>query len=122
MPLILIHGHAESLYIWRHNIDELSRQFNVYALDLKGFGQSDKPKKGNFSIEAMSNLIMDFMDVLKIEKAILVCHSFGGKIGIHSILNHPSKFRGLILIGSAVGKFKIWKRLYNRDSQNALGL
>ena len=120
VPLLLIHGHAESLYIWRHNIDELSKHFNVFALDLKGFGRSDKPENTDYSIQAMSNLIINFMNALKIGPAVLVCHSFGGKIGIQCILDHPLKFKGLVLLGSAVGKFKIW-RLFKTMTVKGMG-
>lgn len=107
-PLILIHGHGESIYTWRHNIDGLAERFAVYALDLKGFGDSDKPLDGDFSVSAMAQLVSEFMHELKIENAILVCHSFAGKICIRAILNDPSCFGGLVLLGSAVGEFEIW--------------
>lgn len=106
--LILIHGHGESIYTWRRNIDVLAKQFAVYALDLKGFGDSDKPLDGDYSVSAMAELVSEFMHELKIENAIFVCHSFAGKIGIRAILNDPSCFDGLVLLGSAVGEFEIW--------------
>jgi pimeloyl-ACP methyl ester carboxylesterase len=107
-PLILIQGHGESIYTWRHNIDGLAKRFAVYAFDLKGFGDSDKPLVGDYSVSAMAELILQFMHELKIENAILVCHSFAGKICIRAILNDPSRFSGLVLLGSAIGDFEIW--------------
>ncbi|MFX0073451.1 MAG: alpha/beta fold hydrolase [Candidatus Hermodarchaeota archaeon] len=107
-PIILIHGHGESTYIWRFNIKKLAENFSVYALDLKGFGKSEKPLDEDYSISTMSNLIINFMIELHIEKAILVCHSFAGKIGISAITNNNDRFLGLALLGSAVGKVDIW--------------
>ena len=107
-PLILIHGHGESIYTWRRNIDGLAERFTTYALDLKGFGDSDKPLDGDYSVPAMAELVLKFMHVLKIENPVLVCRSFAGKIGIRAILNDPSCFGGLVLLGSAIGEFKIW--------------
>jgi pimeloyl-ACP methyl ester carboxylesterase len=42
-PLLLIHGFGASVYHWRYNIPALSEKYHVYALDLLGFGLSDKP-------------------------------------------------------------------------------
>ncbi len=107
-PLILIHGHGESIYTWRYNIDGLAERFAVYALDLKGFGDSDKPLDGDYSVSALARLILQFMRALKIKNPILACRSFAGKIGIRAILSDPSCFGGLVLMGSAVGDFEIW--------------
>ena len=42
-PLLLIHGFGASIYHWRYNIPVLARDYHVYAIDLLGFGLSDKP-------------------------------------------------------------------------------
>jgi pimeloyl-ACP methyl ester carboxylesterase len=107
-PLMLIHGHGESIYTWRRNIGGLAERFAVYALDLKGFGDSGKPLDGDYSVPAMAELVLQFMHALKIEKTVLVCRSFAGKIGIRAILSDPSLFNGLVLLGSAIGDFAIW--------------
>jgi pimeloyl-ACP methyl ester carboxylesterase len=107
-PLMLIHGHGESIYTWRRNIGDLAKRFAVYALDLKGFGDSDKPLDGDYSVPAMAELVLQFMHALKIEKTVLVCRSFAGKIGIRAILSDPSLFNGLVLLGRAIGDFAIW--------------
>ncbi len=108
-PIILIHGHGESTYIWRYMVESLSKIFCVYSMDLIGFGYSDKPLNSDYSIRGMSKLVIDFMDELQIKEAILVCHSFAGKIGISTIINNPKRIIGLVLLGCAIGKFKIWK-------------
>jgi pimeloyl-ACP methyl ester carboxylesterase len=108
-PLLLLHGHGESVYTWRHNIESLAPVFKVYAIDLKGFGDSDKPLDGDYSVQAMAELVLDFMDALGVkEKATIVCRSFSGKIGVRAVLKEPSRFNGLALLGSAIGEFDIW--------------
>ena len=42
-PLLLIHGFGASAYHWRYNINELAKTHRVFAIDLLGFGWSDKP-------------------------------------------------------------------------------
>lgn len=117
-PMILIHGHGESTYIWRHMMAILAKKYSVYALDLKGFGNSDKPLDGDYSIKSMSTLIINFMDKLQIQKAILVCHSFAGKIGIFTIVKHPKRILGLVLLGCAIGEFKIWESFKIMQNKN----
>ncbi|MCX5884832.1 MAG: alpha/beta fold hydrolase, partial [Proteobacteria bacterium] len=71
-PLILVHGFACSTYTWRKLIPLLADQYTVYALDLLGFGLSDKPPDGNYDLRSQGNLVLDFMDALHVPSAILV--------------------------------------------------
>lgn len=98
IPLILIHGFGSSLFCWRKNIPALSERYRVYALDLLGFGFSDKPLDENYSMDAYAELIIQFMNALKIERAVLVGHSLGGGIAMLTTLKYPKRVLGLILI------------------------
>ena len=49
-PLILVHGFAGSTYTWRHLIPLLTDNYTVYAIDVLGFGLSDKPPDGDYDI------------------------------------------------------------------------
>jgi pimeloyl-ACP methyl ester carboxylesterase len=99
-PIILIHGFTASLYTWRFNIDELGKSFPVYALDLPGFGYSDKPKDFQYDLDGYADFIVRFMDAFKISEAILVGNSMGGGIAIKTALNHPDRVAKLVLIDS----------------------
>lgn len=99
-PLLLIHGFGAWSYSWRHNIGPLSRDFKVYALDLKGFGLSDKPAKANYSLEAQAKLVSSFMDELGIKKAVIAGSSLGGEIALKLYSMKPECVKGLILIDS----------------------
>lgn len=99
-PLVLIHGIFSSVFVWHKNIDELSRYFDVIAVDLKGYGYSDKPADGRYSREEIRQFMIDFMDAVNVEKAILVGHSWGGGIAMDLALACPQRIEKLILIDS----------------------
>jgi pimeloyl-ACP methyl ester carboxylesterase len=98
--VILIHGIFSSSFVWQKNIDALSWNFDVIALDLKGYGYSDKPADGRYSQQDMRDFILKFMDALHIEKAFLVGHSWGGGIAMDLTLHWPERIEKLILIDS----------------------
>ena len=59
--MVLIHGLGASSYTWRKVIPELSKTHRVIAIDLKGFGQSDKPLDAHYSIFDQARLIEDYL-------------------------------------------------------------
>lgn len=100
-PLLLIHGLASSTFSFRKNIPELSRHFRVLALDLKGFGLTKEYADPNLSLDAEAELVVGFMDALRIRRATLVGHSLGGSIAALVAARHPDRVNRLVLIDSA---------------------
>lgn len=109
--IVLLHCWAGSKEYWKWTIREFIPNFRVYALDLKGFGDSDKPKDG-YTMADYSNLIADFFNTLGIDRAILVGHSLGGKIAVHFAEQHPDRVDKLVLVGTPVGKVSLGLRLF----------
>ncbi len=99
-PLVLIHGIFSSSFAWHKNIDELSKHFDVIAVDLKGYGYSDKLADGRYGREDIREFVIRFMDAIKVDRAILVGHSWGGGIAVDLALHHPERVEKLILIDS----------------------
>ena len=99
-PLVLIHGIFSSAFVWHKNIDELSRYFDVIAVDLKGYGYSDKPSDGRYSRKDIRQFMIDFMGAINVEKAILVGHSWGGSIAMDMAIACPQRVEKLVLIDS----------------------
>ncbi|MCX5902646.1 MAG: alpha/beta fold hydrolase [Proteobacteria bacterium] len=97
-PLILVHGFAGSTYTWRKLIPLLADRYTVYALDLLGFGLSDKPEDGNYDLEAQGKLVIGFMDALHLPSATLAGHSMGGVVVGYAALDAPAKVDALILV------------------------
>jgi pimeloyl-ACP methyl ester carboxylesterase len=97
-PLILVHGFAGSTYTWRKLMPLLADRYTVYALDLLGFGLSDKPADGNYNLDSQGKLVIGFMDALHIPHATLGGHSMGGVVVGYAALEAPSKVDALILV------------------------
>jgi pimeloyl-ACP methyl ester carboxylesterase len=95
--VILIHGAGGCHLNWPPEIRRLSGQ-RVYALDLPGHGKSGGI--GRQAIEDYARSVLDFMDSLKIRKAIFVGHSMGGAIALYLGLHNPSRTLGLGLIAT----------------------
>ena len=83
-PLVLLHGLGGSLFTWRHVIAALSREHRVIALDLKGFGQSDKPFDDHYSAADQAALVSAFIRKRRLSGVMLVGHSFGGVVALRT--------------------------------------
>lgn len=99
VPVVLVHGYAMSWEIWERVMGNLPPQFSAYAVDLRGFGDSDKPDDG-YAFEQMADDLIGFVNALGIPKAVFVGHSMGGSILQHLAVNHPEKVLGLVLSNS----------------------
>ncbi len=100
-PVVFIHGLGASLYAWRKNLAPvMAAGYRVVALDLLGFGSSDKPAHG-YTNTAYAQLVVALMDSLHLPDAVLVGHSMGGAIAAEVAIASPTRVRGLVLIGAA---------------------
>jgi len=102
-PLVLLHGFGASIGHWRQNIPVLAEGgFRVFALDLLGFGGSDKPPL-NYSLQLWSDLIKDFHASHIQSPAIFVGNSIGALLSLMIVANHPEISAGAVLINCAGG-------------------
>ncbi|KAK4266927.1 hypothetical protein QN277_023785 [Acacia crassicarpa] len=76
-PLLLVHGFGASIPHWRRNIKTLAHNHTVYAIDLLGFGASDKPPGFSYTMETWSQLILDFLDEVIQKPTVLIGNSVG---------------------------------------------
>lgn len=98
--LLLIHGLGTSAKSWTKNIPVLAEDYRVIAIDLPGYGKSDKGYY-NYSMSWNAQVLKEFLDALNIKKATFVGHSMGGQISLHAALAFPEKVENLILIAPA---------------------
>ena len=99
-PLLLVHGFGASTDHWRKNIAELQSNFEVYAIDLLGFGRSEKPKiqyGGNLWRDQLNDFIAEMIG----EKAVLAGNSLGGYASLCVAAQCPDSAAGLVLLNSA---------------------
>ncbi|MEM9422620.1 MAG: alpha/beta hydrolase, partial [Pseudomonadota bacterium] len=89
--VILVHGFPESWYSWRHQIEPIAEAgFKVAAIDVRGYGGSDKPHPINaYTYKEITSDIVGVADALGAGKAILVGHDWGALLAWHTALLHP---------------------------------
>jgi pimeloyl-ACP methyl ester carboxylesterase len=100
-PLVFIHGvgAGSSSFMWRKNFDELAKDFRVYALDLLGFGFSDKPAGASYSADLYVELITDFIREVSGYPANVIASSLGAAYAIRVADEHPELIDSMILNG-----------------------
>ena len=98
-PLVFIHGISAgaSSFMWRKNFDALAQEFPVYALDLLGFGFSDKPAAAPFSADLYVELISDFIREVAGGRANIVASSLGASYVVRVADEHPELINSMIL-------------------------
>jgi pimeloyl-ACP methyl ester carboxylesterase len=100
-PIILIHGFISSNLVWNDVILPLARKgFRVIAPDLPGYGYSDKPADGRYTIDSQAYAVSGLMDRLGIEKATIVGASYGGAVAATMALDYPERVANLVLVGA----------------------
>lgn len=104
-PLVLVHGLAGRAEDWLGLIPELKRNgYKIYALDLLGFGRSDKPDV-DYSISLQSDLVRQFADNQKLTQPDIAGWSMGGWVALKFAVDHPDRVHRLILLDSAGTRF-----------------
>jgi pimeloyl-ACP methyl ester carboxylesterase len=95
-PVLLIHGFGTSSYTWRHIAPELALNHRVIGVDLKGFGQSDKPFDTHYSVTDQEELLAQFIEDHGLRDLTIVGHSFGGGVALRLALDHDKRLAGRI--------------------------
>ncbi len=99
--VLLIHGLAASLLTWYCNIDALADAgYRVIALDLPGYGDSDKPSHLDYGPDSAANFVYDFSLELGLDRFSLVGSSAGGLIAGLFALEHSEMVEKMVLVGS----------------------
>ncbi len=101
--LLLIHGYTASTYVWANSAPLLAENgFHVIAIDLLGFGFSDKPRWFDYAIASQARMIERFMDRLGIGRATLVGSSYGGAVALTVALDYAERVEKLVLVDAVI--------------------
>jgi 4,5:9,10-diseco-3-hydroxy-5,9,17-trioxoandrosta-1(10),2-diene-4-oate hydrolase len=95
--VILLHGVGCSVEFWERNIADLAREHRVFAVDIVGFGRTDKPEVV-YTFELMADFVIDFMKTMDIDKASLVGNSMGGAISLTVAAQTPERVEKIVLV------------------------
>jgi pimeloyl-ACP methyl ester carboxylesterase len=99
-PIILLHGYTDSSFSFSRVLPLLSAKYKVYALDLRGHGESERPASG-YKLSDFAADVLAFMDEKGLKRATIVGHSMGSFISQQVAINAPERIERLVLIGSA---------------------
>jgi pimeloyl-ACP methyl ester carboxylesterase len=117
--VICIHGFGGNADQFRYNLPSLAEAgYKTYAVDLLGYGYSDKPSPKDYAVNSLYNFetwsdqIASFIDGVVGGPCTLVCNSIGGVVGLQSSLLRPSLVQGVVLIDISL-------RMLHASKQNA---
>lgn len=98
--IVLLHGYGEHLLTWRALLDPLAQRHAVLALDLPGFGASDKPERP-YTLDWMASVVSEVLERHSAGTVVLVGHSMGGAIAAQVTLDRPDLVDALVLVAPA---------------------
>ena len=108
-PLILLHGFPSSHYLWRNCIPTLAERFRVYAPDLPGHGDSDKPLDVYYDLKYWVAFLTDLFDSLELKQSALVAHDLGGMAALGFVSRHQARISRFVIMNTA--PYAEWPKL-----------
>jgi pimeloyl-ACP methyl ester carboxylesterase len=99
--VLFIHGITRSVEDWQLNIADLATRHRVFALDVLGFGRTDKPTDEAYTIGRLARFVLDFMTAVKIPQAHLIGNSMGGTLALECAAQAPERVLSLVLVDPA---------------------
>lgn len=101
IPMLFVHGLGDEADTWRHVLPALAAQRRVVAVDLPGFGRSDKPD-ASYSVPWLAGVLLDLLDTLALDRVVLVGHSLGAIVSHWLALEQPGRLARLALLNGGL--------------------
>lgn len=105
-PVLAVHGLGGTKGSFLPTLAALAGRFRVIAMDLPGFGDSDKPVGAPYDPSFFARAVVDLLDALELERAHIVGNSLGGRVALEVGLRHPERVRRLALLAPSLA----WRR------------
>ncbi|MFZ5445545.1 MAG: alpha/beta fold hydrolase [Myxococcota bacterium] len=100
--VVFLHGLGSYLKFWRSQLDATAAKgYRVIAIDQLGFGKSEKPATFPYTTESFAENVVELLELLGVQKAILVGHSMGGQTSLATAIRFPERVAGLVLVSPA---------------------
>jgi pimeloyl-ACP methyl ester carboxylesterase len=100
-PVVLLHGFTTSSFLWRHVGRELARLgHTAFALDLFGFGESDRPWDADFGVAAQAEYLDRALTALRVGTPMLAGVGIGGSVALRLAATRPERVERLVLINT----------------------
>lgn len=101
-PVLAVHGLGGTKGSFLPTVAALGSRFRVIALDLPGFGDSDKPIRAAYDARFFASACVDLLDALELDEAHVVGNSLGGRVALEIALRHPDRVSSLGLLAPAL--------------------
>ncbi|HEY2747677.1 MAG TPA: alpha/beta hydrolase [Polyangia bacterium] len=108
-PLVVIHGWMMSHWYFRPVLDGLGVDREIFAIDLPGFGESDRPAPKAFAYDAaaFADVVDGVMAALALPRADVLGHSMGGGVALTLAARHPERVQRLVVVAPAVYRLTV---------------
>jgi pimeloyl-ACP methyl ester carboxylesterase len=101
--VVLLHGYTASLFVWKTAAPMLADAgLRVIAIDLVGFGFSEKPRSFEYSIQSQARMVTRFLDRLGVGKAVIAGSSYGGAVAATIALDDAERVEKLVLVDAVI--------------------
>lgn len=98
-PIVLLHGFGTSSFLWRNIAPEIAlANRTAFAIDMFGYGESDRPFDADFGIAAQAELVDRALTALRLPKATVVGVDLGGAVALRLASSRPERVERLLLI------------------------
>lgn len=101
LPVVSVHGNGANLTQWNAQLAHLRPSRRAVAFDLRGMGQSEVPRNGDYSVEAMTDDLQAVADALHLERFVLVGHSYGAAVVMRYAAKHPERVAAVVYADGA---------------------
>jgi pimeloyl-ACP methyl ester carboxylesterase len=118
LPLVLAHGGGGDLLQWTYQVPHFSERYRAITFDNRGHGRSETPETG-YSIDVFSEDILGLLDVLSLERVVLVGLTMGAMTALRFALDHPDRLLGMVLVGASEGGREEMRERFEMSAQIA---
>ena len=105
LPLVLVHGLAASSAFWLRAAEHLSRTHPVLLFDLRGHGRSSVSRHG-YTPMRLGEDLAELLDFFALDRVVLVGHSFGGSVALHTTLHCPGRMELVVVVDTRLRAFQ----------------
>jgi len=99
-PVLMVHGNPAWSYMWRKLIPSVALGRRTLALDLMGFGKSEKPNPSLHDFPHHANIVSGFIESLGLRHLTLILHDWGAPFALQYAVRHQNNISGLILMNT----------------------
>jgi epoxide hydrolase 4 len=116
--IVMVHGYPDFWYTWRHQMAVLSKDYQVVAIDQRGYNLSDKPKgKEQYDVKVLVDDLRAVVTHLGQASAIIVGHDWGGRVAWNFAERYPEMTRLLMLCNTPHPRGTARERAHNAEQQ-----